>query len=74
MIILTKLNGMKFALNPDFIEAIEANPDTTVRLITKNIIIVQEPMDDVIKKIITYRTTVGSNSGANITSIINELG
>ena len=31
MIILTKLNGQKFALNNRLIETIQENPDTTVK-------------------------------------------
>jgi len=33
MIVLTRLNGPSFALNPDLIERVEANPDTVVVLV-----------------------------------------
>jgi flagellar protein FlbD len=69
MIILTKLNNVPFALNPDLIETIEETPDTTVRLVTKNIIIVKEPMQEVIDKIYKYRTLAGSSTAKIIPNI-----
>lgn len=57
MIILTKLNNVTFALNPDLIETIEENPDTTIKLINKNIILVRESMNEVIQKIIEFRVS-----------------
>ena len=70
MIILTKLNNVPFALNPDLIETIEETPDTTIRLVTKNIIIVKEPMADVTKKIYEYRAI----SGSSVAKIIPNIG
>jgi flagellar protein FlbD len=72
MIILTKLNNVQFALNPDLIETIEETPDTTVRLVTKNIIIVKEPMAEVTKKIYEYRALSG-NTNAKIIPNIGDL-
>lgn len=69
MIILTKLNNVPFALNPDLIETIEETPDTTIRLVTKNIIIVKEPMADVTKKIYEYRAIAGSSMAKIIPNI-----
>ncbi len=55
MILLSRLNGSLFALNCDLIETIESTPDTTIRLVNKNIYIVKEDMDEVMGKIIEYR-------------------
>ena len=55
MIVLTKLNDTPFALNDDLIETIEEVPDTTIRLISKNYIIVKESMMEVITKVIEFR-------------------
>lgn len=55
MIELTKLNGSVFVLNCDLIETIEAMPDTTIRLTTKNYHIVSETMDEVVHKVIEYK-------------------
>ena len=72
MIILTKLNNVPFALNPDFIETIEETPDTTIKLVTKNIIIVKEPMQEVTRKIYEYRSVTGG-SNAKIIPNIDDL-
>lgn len=55
MIVLTKLNDTPFVLNADLIETIEENPDTTIKLTSKNYIIVKESMTDVVNKVIEYR-------------------
>ena len=58
MIELTKLNDAPFVLNSDLIETIEENPDTTIKLTTKNLIIVRESMADVVEKVIEYRRII----------------
>lgn len=58
MIVLTRLNDTPFVLNDDLIETIEENPDTTIRLTSKNIIIVKEPMLEVVSRVIDYRKEV----------------
>jgi len=55
MIVLTKLNDTPFVLNDDLIETIEENPDTTIRLTSKNIIIVKESMLEVVTRVVAYR-------------------
>jgi flagellar protein FlbD len=61
MIILTKLNGIQFALNCDMIETISENPDTTIFLTNGNIHIVKESMQEVIEKTVEYRRRIFSN-------------
>ncbi len=63
MIVLTKLNGSAFVLNDDLIETIEENPDTTIRLTTKNYLIVAESMQEVVEKVIAFRRAVAANTG-----------
>ena len=55
MIVLTKLNDVPFVLNSDLIEMIEENPDTTIKLTSKNYVIVKESMTEVIRKVIEFR-------------------
>ena len=55
MIVLTKLNDTPFVLNADLIETIEENPDTTIRLTSKNYIIVKESMMEVVAKVVAFR-------------------
>lgn len=55
MILLTKLNGISFALNCDLIETISENPDTTIHLTNGNLYIVKETMQEVVAKAINYK-------------------
>lgn len=54
MIILTKLNDQEFALNHRFIETIQENPDTTIKLSNGNTYIVKEPLEHVLREIKKY--------------------
>jgi len=54
MITLTRLNGKRFVVNAELIRTVEAMPDTTVKLINGDTIIVKENMDDVVDKAIEY--------------------
>ena len=58
VITLTKLDGTYFALNPDLIETVIENPDTTIHLTMKRFYIVRETMEEVVEKIIEYRKEV----------------
>ncbi|MBG6213585.1 MAG: flagellar FlbD family protein [Cryobacterium sp.] len=58
MIVLTRLNDSHFAINPDLIERIHENPDTTLVMVDGANFIVTESMDDVIEKIASYRAHV----------------
>jgi len=55
MIKLNRLNGFEIVVNAELIEWIEANPDTTITLATGTKVIVRNPMDEVIAKIMDYR-------------------
>ena len=55
---LTRLNSQAFALNTDLIERIEETPDTVLTLIDGTRYVVQEPVDDVIDRVITFRARV----------------
>lgn len=57
MIILTKLNGIKFGLNDEYIETIYENPDTTIHLTNGVFYIVKESMQEVIDLIVKFRQT-----------------
>lgn len=55
MIILTRLNGVKFSLNELMIETIHENPDTSILLSNGNIYIVAESMNEIVLKCIEYK-------------------
>jgi flagellar protein FlbD len=58
MIILTRLNNSQFAVNPDLVERIHSNPDTTLTLVDGTTYIVTESMDEVIDLMAHYRAKV----------------
>jgi flagellar protein FlbD len=58
MILLTRLNGTTFAVNPDLVERIQEQPDTTVVLVDGTTFIVTETIEEVIDEIAEYRARV----------------
>jgi flagellar protein FlbD len=58
MIILTRLNNSRFAVNPDLVERIHSNPDTTLTLVDGTTYIVTESMSEVIDLMAMYRAKV----------------
>ena len=58
MIRVTRLNGEKFALNPDLIERVEAHPDTVAFLVDGTKYVVKETVDEVLQEIREYRPGV----------------
>ncbi|HEX7106898.1 MAG TPA: flagellar FlbD family protein [Acidothermaceae bacterium] len=58
MIVLTRLNGPSFALNPDLIERVDANPDTVVTLVGGIKYVVAESLDELLTKVRDYRGQV----------------
>ena len=60
MIKLTKFNSEKkkkgeFVLNAEIIEMIEETPDTVITLTNGKKLIVDEGMDEIVRKVMTYR-------------------
>ncbi|MCU1437974.1 MAG: hypothetical protein JWP66_1061 [Naasia sp.] len=58
MIVLTRLNGITFAVNPDLIERAQANPDTSIVLVDGTTFNVRESVDEVIDLVAGYRARV----------------
>lgn len=58
MIVLTRLNGSQFAINPDLVERIVENPDTTITLVDGSNHIVTESLDLVITIIADFRADI----------------
>ena len=55
MIWLTRLKGQRFVLNAEMIETVEALPDTTITLFNGKKYIVQESVEEVIRRVIEYK-------------------
>ena len=63
MIMLTKFNSKtnqkgEFVLNAEIIETIEETPDTVVTLTNGKKLIVDEPMDEIVRRVMKYRRTL----------------
>jgi flagellar protein FlbD len=58
MIIVTRLGGPTFAVNPDLIERAEASPDTVVTLVDGTKYVISESLDELIERIRAYRASV----------------
>ena len=55
MIVVTRLNGSQFGVNPDLLERVDSAPDTILTLIDGTKYIVEESMADVIDRIQEHR-------------------
>ena len=58
MIMLTRLNGPPFAVNPDLIERAEATPDTVLTLCDGHKLLVSETVEELIALVREYRAQV----------------
>lgn len=65
MIVVTRLNRTRFAVNPDLIERIHASPDTTLVMVDGATFIVLETLDEVIDRIVAYRARVLQSASAS---------
>lgn len=54
MIKVTRLNGHPLVVNAELIRTVESNPDTTIKLINGDVILVTESMDRVIELAVEY--------------------
>ncbi|RMD60941.1 MAG: flagellar protein [Planctomycetota bacterium] len=58
MISLTRLNGQPFVLNAELIRTIEQTPDTTITLVNGDHIVVQEPVEEVVERVVEYQRSL----------------
>ena len=54
MIRVTRLGGKEFVVNADLIRFVEATPDTIITLTTGDKLVVQESVDEIIRRVIEY--------------------
>ncbi|MDP9431325.1 MAG: flagellar FlbD family protein [Actinomycetota bacterium] len=64
MIVVTRLNGLPFALNPDLIERADATPDTVVTLAGGNKYVICESLSELTDLVRAYRASVISTAHA----------
>lgn len=58
MIKVTRLNGKEFIVNSDLIEFVESTPDTVITLTTGTKIVVKETVDEVVDKVIRFKSDI----------------
>lgn len=58
MIVVTRLNGPRFAVNPDLLQRVESTPDTILTLIDGTKYIVEESLEQVTQLVVEYRARV----------------
>lgn len=66
MITLHKLSGEPLVLNAELIETVESTPDTLVTLVDRRRLMVLEPVQDVVARVIEYRRTIGATTIAGV--------
>ena len=69
MIIVTRLNGPPFAVNPDLIERAESSPDTVVTLVDGTKYVIAESLEELIARIRDYRASIIAYAGAHEASL-----
>lgn len=55
MITVTRLNHAPLVLNSDLIEYIETTPDTVITLTTGQKIVVEEPAEEIVERVVRFR-------------------
>ncbi|MDR6637216.1 flagellar FlbD family protein [Paenarthrobacter nitroguajacolicus] len=58
MIVVTRLNGTRFAVNPDILERIHESPDTHLVTLDGAAYVVRESLAEVVELIANYRASV----------------
>ena len=71
MILLTRINGSRFALNCDLIERVESTHDTVLTLVDGTRYLVTEGVEEVVEAVRAYRASVVALSH-QLESIVTE--
>ena len=58
MILVTRINGAVFALNPDLVERVECTPDTVVTLVDGTKYVIAESVPEFIDSVRHYRASL----------------
>jgi len=74
LILLRRLGGPVFTLNPDLIERAEATPDTVVTLIGGNKYVICESLDELVELIRDFRASIIASAEAMTGSQYSDAG
>ena len=58
MILVTRINGAVFALNPDLVERVDCTPDTVVTLVDGTKYVISESVPEFIDSVRHYRASL----------------
>jgi len=66
MILVTRLDGREIAVNSDLVATVERTPDTLLTLTSGARILVREPLEEVVDRIVAFRRRIvdGRAAGA----------
>ena len=59
MIKVTRFNHSELIVNADLIEFVERTPDTVITMLTGRKVLVREPVEEVMRRVVAYRRQVG---------------
>lgn len=62
MILVTRLNGAVFALNPDLIERADCTPDTVITLVDGTKYVIAESVPELMDSVRHYRASLIANA------------
>lgn len=58
MIRVTRLDGSELTVNCDLLEAVEHTPDTVISLVNGHKLVVREPVDEIVSRVVEYRQRI----------------
>lgn len=59
MIMVTRLDGKQYWINPHQIESIELNPDVTLLMLSGKKVVVRDSVEEILDRIVEYRRRIG---------------
>ena len=60
MLLLTRLNGSHYYVNPELIRFVERTPDTVITLVDQTKLVVSDPVEVVIDRYMKYRRQINA--------------
>jgi flagellar protein FlbD len=68
MIQLTRINHLPLVLNSDLIEHLESTPDTVISLTTGQKMVVEESVEEVVRRVVEFRRLIQAVPGSLVES------
>jgi len=63
MVPVTRLNGKELFINPDLIQTMEVTPNTVITFVNDEKIVVEEPPQVIIDRIIEFQASIQREAG-----------